>query len=322
MLIDEGAVILERLRIARGFNSQEKFVDDICDVRQYQRYLSGVSSMPSEIFISLIARLNMSIEEVLKFYLDTTKKEKKIVQSLYNRLLSDQLEGIDILIKDLNQSIFIERTDRILFTFCTYLYDYKNKRLLKTDFIDRVKDLIDFDRLMSFEIISIYEMLILSNINTDLNPTDRQLVIDKLSKALKSYEINDLSSLDYYLIIMYTVIRIHGTDNKLSEAIDLCNLGVSLSSQYHHFYLLAHLYYLKAYYFQKLDNTIERDENIHLSIVTLEIGLKNQLTTKIRRLIEQEFDINIFDFEIGYWENKKRTVPVTPYAHLSTRSSQ
>jgi len=245
----------------------------------------------------------MSIEEVLKFYWDTTKKEKKIVQSLYNRLLSDQLEGIDILFKDLNQSIFIERTDRILFTFCTYLYDYKNKRLLKTDFIDRVKDLIDFDRLMSFEIISIYEMLILSNINTDLNPTDRQLVIDKLSKALKSYEINDLSSLDYYLIILYTVIRIYGTDNKLSEAIELCNLGVSLSSQYHHFYLLAHLYF-------------ERDENIHLSIVTLEIGLKNQLTTKIRRLIEQEFDINIFDFEIGYWESKRRSVSLKEPSQL------
>jgi hypothetical protein len=272
--------------------------------------------MPSEIFISLIARLNMSIEEVLKFYWDTTKKEKKIVQSLYNRLLSDQLEGIDILFKDLNQSIFIERTDRILFTFCTYLYDYKNKRLLKTDFIDRVKDLIDFDRLMSFEIISIYEMLILSNINTDLNPTDRQLVIDKLSKALKSYEINDLSSLDYYLIILYTVIRIYGTDNKLSEAIELCNLGVSLSSQYHHFYLLAHLYYLKAYYFHKLGNPIDRDENIHLSIVTLEIGLQNQLTKKIRSLIEQEFDIDIFDFEIRYWENKKKTVPVTEASQL------
>lgn len=306
MLINEGIIILERLRIARGFSSQEKFVGDICDIRQYQRYLSGVSGMPSEIFISLIARLNMNIEEVFKFYMDTSQKEKKIVHSLYNRLLSDQLEGLDILIKDLNQSLFIEKTDRMLFTFCTYLYDYKNKRLLKTHYIDKVKDLIDFNRMMSFEIISIYEMLVLSNINTDLNPTDRQLVIDKLSKALKSYEIKDLSSLDYYLITLYTVIRIHGAENNLKEAIELCNLGISLSSKYHHFYLLAHLYYLKAYYFHKLGNTIDRDENIHLSISTMEIGLQNQLTKKIRNLIEQEFNIDIIDFEIRYWENKKR----------------
>lgn len=50
MLIDEGIIILERLRVARGYRSQEKFVNDVCDVRQYRRYLSGSSSMPSGIF--------------------------------------------------------------------------------------------------------------------------------------------------------------------------------------------------------------------------------------------------------------------------------
>lgn len=308
MLIDEGIIILEKLRMARGFNSQEKFVANICEVRQYQRYLSGVSSMPSDIFVSLIARLNMSIEEVFKFYMDTSKKEKKIVHSLYNRLMSDQIDGIEITIGDIDQSLFIDKTDRLLYTFCTYLYNYRIKRLSKTEYIQKVKSLLDFERLMSFKIFSIYEMLILSNINTDLSHQDKKIVIERLSFALKTYDINDLSSLDYYLIILYTVIRTHGSDYNFTEAIELCNIGINLSIQYHHYYLLAQLYYLRAFYYQKINIKPDRDQNIHYAIVTLEIGNQNSLTDKIRYLIEKEFSISITDFEMNYWAEKKEAI--------------
>lgn len=305
MLIDEGIIILERLRVARGYKSQEKFVNDVCDVRQYRRYLSGSSSMPSGIFFSLIERLNMNIEEVLKFYLDTSKKEKKVVQNLYNKLLSDHLDGLDIKLQELNKSILIEKTDRMLLRFCTLLFDYKREKITKYHYIEQVKKLINFNELMSYEILSLYEMIILSNINTDLNDFDSVLVINKLSEALKTYEINDLDSLDFYLIVLYTVIRIHGSNNQYYQAIDLCNIGVKLSSQYHHFYLLSHLYYLKAYYFNKLELSEERDKEIHLCINTLEISSQDSLVNKIRSLISHQFNLDIHDFEIKYWKNKK-----------------
>lgn len=305
MLIDEGIIILERLRVARGYRSQEKFVNDVCDVRQYRRYLSGSSSMPSGIFFSLIERLNMNIEEVLKFYLDTSKKEKKIVQNLYNKLLSDHLDGLDIKLKELNESILIEKTDRMLLRFCTLLFDYKRKKITKYHYIEQVKKLINFNELMSYEILSLYEMIILSNINTDLNDSDSVLVINKLSEALKIYEINDLDSLDFYLIVLYTVIRIHGSNDHFEQAIELCDIGVRLSAQYHHYYLLSHLYYLKAYYFNKLNQIEERNKEIHLCINTLEISSQDSLVRKIYNLIAKEFKLDIYDFEINYWKNKK-----------------
>lgn len=304
MLIDETIIKLERLRIARGYKSQEKFVSDICDVRQYRRYLSGSSRMPSEILFTLIERLNMNIEQVLRF-LYTSKKEKKTVLNLYNKLLSNHLDGLDIKLKELNESILIEKPDRMLLRFCTLLFDYKRQKITKYHYIEQVKKLINFDELMSYEIITLYEMIILSNINTDLNDSDSILVINKLSGALKTYEINDLDSLDFYLIVLYTVIRIHGSNNQFHHAIELCNIGVKLSSQYHHFYLLSHLYYLKAYYFNKLELNDERDKEIHLCINTLEISSQDSLVHKIRHLITREFKLDIHDFEINYWKNKK-----------------
>jgi hypothetical protein len=305
MLIDEGIIILERLRVARGYKSQEKFISDVCDARQYRRYLSGASRMPSGIFFSLIERLNMNIEEVLKFYLDTSKKEKKTVQNLYNKLLSDHLDGLDIKLKELNESILIEKTDRMLLRFCTLLFDYKRKKITKYHYVEQVKKLINFDELMSYEIISLYEMIILSNINTELKDSDSILVINKLSEALKTYEITDLDSLDFYLIVLYTVIRIRGSNNQFHHAIELCDIGVKLSSQYHHFYLLSHQYYLKAYYFNKLELNEKRDKEIHLCINTLEISSQDSLVHKIRSLITQEFNVDIHDFEINYWKNNK-----------------
>ena len=85
----------------------------------------------------------------------------------------------------------------------------------------------------------------------------------------------------------------------------MCNIGVKLSSQYHHFYLLSHLYYLKAYYFNKLELSEERDKEIHLCINTLEISSQDSLVNKIRDLISHQFNLDIHDFEIKYWKNKK-----------------
>jgi len=220
-------------------------------------------------------------------------------------LLNDHLDGLDVKLKELNKSILIEKTDRILLRFCTLLFDYKRQKITKYHYIEQVKKLINFDELMSYEIITLYEMLILSNIITDLNDSDSVLVINKLSESLKTYEINDLDSLNFYLIVLYTVIRIHGSNNQFHQAIELCDIGIKLSSQYHHFYLLSHLYYLKAYYLNKLELNKERDEEIHLCISTLEISSQDSLVNKIRGLITHEFKLDIHDFEINYWKNKK-----------------
>ncbi len=149
MLIDGGIIILERLRVGRGYRSQEKFVNDVCDVRQYRKYLSGSSRIPSDIFFSLIGRLNMTIEEVLKFYLDTSKKEKKTLQNLYNKLLSDHLDGLNIQIKALEETLFVESADQMFFNFCILLYNYKKNNLTQIHYTELVKELIHFDELLT-----------------------------------------------------------------------------------------------------------------------------------------------------------------------------
>ncbi len=308
MLITESIIFLERLRLARGFTSQEKFVDDICDVRQYRKYIKGDAPMPSEIFLLLISRLNMNIDEVLKFYMETSNAEKKIVQRLYNSLMSNQIDDLGIKISNLEKTPFVETTDQMLFNFCKYLYEYKIGRITNIQYKSKVKVLIGFDQLIKYDILSLYEMLVLSNLMDELNKDESKLITDKLTTVLKHYHIDDINSLDYYLIILYTLVRVHGNNENYQQAIELCDLSIEKSKQKHHYYLIAQLYYLKAYYYNKLGNILNRNECIHLCIGTLEIGPKTKINSLIRGLLEKNLKIDIFDFEYNYWLNKKSDI--------------
>jgi len=304
MLLSRGLFIFEILRTARGFKSQEEFVDGICDVRQYRRYIKGDSQMPSEISILFISRLNMNIEEVLKFYIDTSNQEKKVVQNLYNRLMGDSFDGLDQEIARLQNKIFIEGPDQMLFNFCMQLYQFKTGKTTKLFYRDQVKKIIQFDQVLNCEIISIYEMLILSNIIEVLNEEENTKIVNLLTISLKKYRIDDVNSLDYYLISLYTLIRVHGSNNNYETALELCDLSIDLSKKFHHYYLLMQVYYLKALYFCRIGNTTLMKENIHSCIEVLDFGPKNSINSRIRSLLESNLDINITQFELEYWSEK------------------
>ncbi len=302
----ECILFFERLRFARGFTSQEKFVEGVCDARQYRRYLSGQSKIPSEVFILLIERLKMNFEEVINYYTDTFKQEKQEVQLLYSFLMRGNFNQLDIQFSNHNKKNFIAQTDQMLYTFCVCFYEYKSNQISAMSYIDKVKKLINFDELLHYFVLSIHEMLILSNIMKALSDKDSKLVANKLSDSIENFNITDINSIDCLFIVIYELAIFHGKNKNYEEALTLCDLSIRLSKQYHHFYLLAHFYYLKALYLNILNKTEERDHNIHCCIHALEIDSNHTYKNKLIELINNKFHIdNINEFELFYLTAKK-----------------
>ena len=99
MLLRNG-FIMEILRVKRDFKSQEAFVDGICDVRQYRRYINNESQMPFEILSLFLGRANMTMDEFLGFYSEEERKETMFTRGIYNHLMTGNFERADEMIRE------------------------------------------------------------------------------------------------------------------------------------------------------------------------------------------------------------------------------
>ena len=228
-MVIENTFILERLRTARGFKSQEQFVDGICDARQYRRYISNESGMPMEIFMLLIGRLNMKFDEALKYYADASIKETRDVHAIYNHLMSGNLSNAQELIEKYSGHSFVDKATETLLIFCVHFMQYKKEISPTLQYRDKISKLIKYPDLLTFEILTLYEMLILSNFIKTLPPQEQEDVVTKLSDSIQTMEVSDLNELDYHMVILFTLVKYHGEKRRFEHAIDLCDRGAKLS---------------------------------------------------------------------------------------------
>jgi hypothetical protein len=249
----------------------------------------------------------MTIKEVYTYYSKLANKDKKEVQTLYNKLMSGNHEGLGKVIENLKEISFLEKPDQSLYLFCRYFFDYKINKITRPSYIEQVKSLINYNEILYYDVITLYEMLILSNLIKDVSKSEKDQIVKLLTKTIRSTNVDDISSIDYYLVIIYTIAKYYGLEKDYSNAFEMCDRGINISKKYHHYYLLAQLYYFKAIFYKALMKTHDKNEMIHLCISVLEVSINNDLSSKIKGLIEKDFNINIINFEENYWSNKKKT---------------
>jgi hypothetical protein len=121
MLLRNG-FIMEILRVKRDFKSQEEFVDGICDVRQYRRYISNGSQMPLEVLSLFLGRANMTMDEFLGFYSEEERKETLFTRGIYNHLMTGKFERADEMLREYVDKRFILEANKTLYSFCKYFY--------------------------------------------------------------------------------------------------------------------------------------------------------------------------------------------------------
>ena len=305
MLLRNG-FIMEILRVKRDFKSQEEFVDGICDVRQYRRYISNGSQMPLEVLSLFLGRANMTMDEFLGFYSEEERKETLFTRGIYNHLMTGKFERADEMLREYVDKRFILEANKTLYSFCKYFYLRKKDLSFLFEYKDHVATLINYPKILNFQFLSHYEMLILSNYSQDLPSDERDKVIDKLTEVLISHEVTDMNSLDSHLIILYSLIQHHGLKKHFTEALKLCEIGIKISLDYHHHYLIGQLYYFKSLCHNQLNNVELRNEAIVKCVQLFDLDINKNLRDHFYKLIEKDFELNLEDVMIDYWYKQKR----------------
>lgn len=298
--------IMEILRVKRDFKSQEEFVNGICDVRQYRRYINNESQMPIEVLSLLMGRANMTFEEFLGFYSEEERKETMTIRGIYNHLMTGKFERADEMIREYADNKFLLEANKTLYSFCKYFYQRKKDLSFLFEYKNHVATLINYPKILNFQFLSHYELLILSNYSQNLPSDERDKVIDKLTAVLISHKITDMNSLDSHMIILYSLIQHHGLKRHYNEALKLCETGIKLSFEYHHHYLIGQLYYFKSLCHHQLDQIELRNEAIVKCVQLFDLDINKNLREHFYMLIEKDFGLTLDDVMIDYWQKQKK----------------
>jgi len=305
MLIRNG-FIMEILRSKRDFKSQEAFVEGICDVRQYRRYINNESQMPVDVLSLFLGRANMTVAEFLGFYSEEERKETMFARGIYNHLMTGKFERADEMIHEYAENRFVLEANKTLYSFCKYFYQRKKDLTFLLEYKDYVATLINYPRILNFQFLSHYEMLILSSYSQDLPINERDKVIDKLTEVLINHEVTDMNSLDSHLIILYSLIQHHGMKKHFIEALKLCEIGIKISFEYHHHYLIGQLYYFKSLCHHQLNQIELRNEAIVKCVQLFDLDNNQNLRDHFYKLIEKDFELILEDVMIDYWQKQKK----------------
>lgn len=295
MISNEWAFLLERLRFARGFNSQEALTDQIVDVRQYRRYLSGSSAMPFDVIQKLIERLNMKVEDVLKVYYQTTKDESIYIHRVYNLLMIKDYLAAEKLIENNNSQRLMNIANQQFLDFCSLYLKFKIQRLNAFSFASHLMKLIKIDNLKNFEVFTLYELIMVSHLLEVVEPPLQTELIVKLSKVVKEIKRVDNDSIDLYVLLLFTLVKHQGISKNYLIAIELCHLAISVSTEYRHYYLLDFFYYFEAICYHELGDLRSRDISLQKCYHILCIEQDKQQVKLILDLIKKDFGVTFED---------------------------
>lgn len=210
------------------------------------------------------------------------------------------------MIREYAEKRFVLEANKTLYSFCKYFYQRKKDLTFLFEYKDYVATLINYPKILNFQFLSHYEMLILSNYSQDLPSDERDKVIDKLTEVLINHEVTDMNSLDSHLIILYSLIQHHGMKKHFTEALKLCEIGIKISLDYHHHYLIGQLYYFKSLCHNQLNNIELRNEAIVKCVQLFDMDNNQNLRDHFYKLIEKDFELDLKDVMIKYWQNQKR----------------
>lgn len=85
---------LEQLRKAIDFKRGD-FVNDVVDLRHYQRFENGESTPYMDDFIKILTGTNLSFHEAMNIFLDEVILEREKITRFYNAVVNDDFKTIN-----------------------------------------------------------------------------------------------------------------------------------------------------------------------------------------------------------------------------------
>ena len=291
-------LFIENIRVSRKI-LQEDFVDGILSKRQYQRYLKGESAISNEKMIKLVDKLELEFFSVYNRYLKSSDIEHKMVNELYNFIISLEFKKSFELVKEYKDYKFETTYYMKLFELYSALIKHKLKRISNSMAISIFEKSIGYPKTLKNDTLNFIELTALLYISQITKDHDELKTIStKLYHVLKYNKLSDFDNKDGRLATVYsTLSKVFGFQQEYDKVIFLANKGIEICEHHRTFISLSHLYYYSALAYLRLN----KDE------LALNFARKAFFTLEIENNpIKYKSFISIFEkqFKVGFEQFK------------------
>lgn len=214
-----------------------------------------------------------------------------------NTVITYDFKEFDKLAADLDVDFFIQERNRLIFKYVLILKDLFQDKISKDFALKRLKDLVDYPNILEISVLSVSQFMILGEIVTLLPANEQKRPLERLKKILENPQ-NVISGNNERLVIMLLVriIKTLGINDQFEEALFYCQKGLKICRATQIMYALDYLYYYAALCYDKLGDTLKRDDMIYATFLAANVEGDKHNAKKFIDLLESDFNILISDF--------------------------
>lgn len=275
------------------------FCLDICDRRQYSRYLNGTQKISLTNITRFYEKLDMSQIEFYHSFYGSTNSEFQKVNILYNRLINNKLDEAKQIIFQLETHEFYGVQSRKFYEYCLIFYNDKIKKEYPMNTLQKFIDLVDYPSCMEkkhlnfLDIAALRQITILKFEINDLKP------LNFLYEMLKADKHLFLTAETRYILpsLYGTVANYFGRLGDLEKCKEISSLGIDYCVRTETSFLLHNLYYYKSLALYQLGH---KEDAYHLakkSLSTLYITNKMEEHKTRQEIMAKDYNISIPELE-------------------------
>ena len=296
----ELANYLEKVRYGRKI-SQERFVEGICSLRQYQRYRSGECEFPVEKIELFALKLNIPRQKLLNEFEKEKNQQNTLIDAFYNAVANRNRLLIEELNQKIKKDIIIEEENKVYYKHALIRDDYLSNRISDEMALVRIKDLIKFPQVLKNDYFTDIEILILSSMLDLLKDKEHKLLLKRLTDLFES-EINILSGNNpkIYSLILMRLAKEYGKIEDFERVIKFCDLAIERGLSIKQFYLFDSFFYYKALAYYYLEDMAQYEDNLFKCYNVLQFEGNQKKIDNFTERIEADFNINFTLFIINY----------------------
>ena len=300
----ELANYLEKVRYGRKI-SQEKFVEGICSLRQYQRYRSGECEIPIEKLEAFNRRLGIPSQKLLKEFEKEKKEQDNLMDQFYNAVANQDLESIKILKNKIQKDIIIEEENKLYYQYSLIRHQLLSNQISRELGARKITELVNFPKILKNDYFTDIEILILSSLLDLIQGDIQKKLLHRLTDLFDTQDniMSGGSDLIYSTILM-RLSKAYGIIEDYKQVIHFCDLGIKHGLHNRRYYLFESYYYFKALAYHALEDYLNYEKNLFQCYNVLHMEGKPSKIERFTKRIEKDFEINFTVFIIKYLQKE------------------
>lgn len=284
---------LELLRYDRNIK-QEDFIDGITSPRQYQRYRSGLCQIPISVISGFSKKLHIPIIDLFNQFEKQINKDNEEVSNFINFVFTGRYEEALVLYKQLDSRILLDEYLVKFLLMGHFMLEYKTDKISKSNFVSKIKSLVNFDNLMTMKILNDFESYLLG-ILMEYDNNNRKKILGKLYSVYMNYS-DRYSKMGNYseLQLLFWICKNLGKEKEYEKVISLCDKAIEICTGNRNYYLLEYFYYYR-YLSNMRVGTLVDDSDLTKCICLLQLKSESQ-RNKFYSIIVKDLDVDIREF--------------------------